>query len=127
MTLSRRAMLLHAFAGFAAFLCGRVPGAHAASPAAGQARIIRIEAKRFAYTPNEITVRQGEQVMLELTAIDFVHGFNLPDFKIRTDIRPGMPTRLPLRPTTAGRYTFLCDNFCGGGHESMNGTLIVEA
>lgn len=120
-------MLLHTLGGVAALLCNPTHIAYAASQAAAKTRIIRIEAKRFAYTPNEITIKQGEHVILELTALDFIHGFNLPDFKIRTDITPGIPVRLPLNPTEAGRFTFLCDNFCGDGHESMNGTLIVVA
>ncbi len=120
-------MLLRSYAGIAALLCGPSLRAYAASQISPKARIIRIEAKRFVYTPNEITVKQGEHVILELTALDFIHGFNLPDFKIRTDITPGIPVQLPLNPTEAGRYTFLCDNFCGDGHESMNGRLIVEA
>jgi heme/copper-type cytochrome/quinol oxidase subunit 2 len=23
-------------------------------------------------------------------------------------------------------YDFLCDNFCGSGHEEMNGTIVVS-
>ena len=28
-------------------------------------------------------------------------------------------------PDKAGTFIFLCDVFCGDGHEGMNGTLVV--
>lgn len=132
---SRRSMLLGACAGIGALAFGAAwknAGAVPAEAGAGAdkkgegARVIRIQAKKFEYTPNEIRVKKGEKIMLELTALDFVHGFNLPDFKIRADIPPGKATMLALNPTETGRFTFLCDNFCGDGHEEMNGILIVE-
>jgi cytochrome c oxidase subunit 2 len=130
---SRRSLLLGSLTGVGAILCGSVLSARAAAQAETQAgtqakpRVIKIEAKKFVYTPNEITIKKGEQVILELTALDFVHGFSLPDFHTRADIPPGKVTTVMLNPTEAGRFTFLCDNFCGNGHEEMNGTIIVEA
>jgi len=125
MSASRRHFLLSA----GAMLCGTSLIAAAADKkkARAKARIIRIEAKKFIYTPNEITIRQGESVILELTALDFVHGFNIPDLHIRTDIVPGKVTRLPLQFPEAGQVSFLCDNFCGSGHEEMAGNFTVTA
>ncbi|MEG1051069.1 MAG: cytochrome c oxidase subunit II, partial [Janthinobacterium sp.] len=37
-------------------------------------RIIAIQAKKFVYTPNEITLKKDEPVVLAFTAIDFIHG-----------------------------------------------------
>lgn len=96
-----------------------------AQPAEG--RVIEIEARRFKFTPNEITVKRGEAVTLAFRSIDFVHGFSLPDFGVRADLVPGSIIKVPLQPMRAGRFGFLCDNFCGDGHEEMNGMLIVEA
>ena len=96
-----------------------------AQEAAG--RIIEIEASRFAFTPAEITARQGEVVTLALKAIDFAHGFFIPDLNVRTDLMPGRVVSLRLKVDRPGRYAFLCDNFCGDGHEQMNGLLVVQA
>ncbi|HXD51403.1 MAG TPA: cytochrome c oxidase subunit II, partial [Burkholderiales bacterium] len=38
---------------------------------------------------------------------------------------PGKTTRLRLVPDKTGTFVFLCDVFCGTGHEEMNGKLIV--
>ena len=88
-------------------------------------RVIKIQAKKFVYTPNRIMIKTGEAVVLEFTALDFMHGFNIPDWKIRADLIPGQVTRVPLKPESAGEFDFLCDNFCGTGHEEMNGKIIV--
>jgi cytochrome c oxidase subunit 2 len=44
---------------------------------------------------------------------------------VRTDIVPGKITRLPLTFPRAGKLGFLCDNFCGSGHEEMAGSFNV--
>ena len=90
-------------------------------------RLIKIEARKFRFAPNVIELKKGEAVVLELTALDFPHGFSLPDFKIRADLVMGKPVQVKLKPETAGQFGFLCDNFCGSGHEEMAGTIIVKA
>jgi cytochrome c oxidase subunit 2 len=64
--------------------------------------------------------------VLELTAADFPHGFSLPDFKVGADLIMDKPVRVTLKPGQAGQFGFLCDNFCGSGHEEMAGTLVVK-
>jgi len=89
-------------------------------------RVIEIEARRFRYTPNEIVVKRGEVVTLALRALDFAHGFNLPDLNLRADLVPGQVVSVRIQPMQSGRFAFLCDNFCGEHHEEMSGSLIVE-
>ncbi|HEV8109982.1 MAG TPA: cupredoxin domain-containing protein [Burkholderiales bacterium] len=97
----------------------------AAQPAQPKEKVIRIEAKRFDYTPGELTLKKGEPVILELTSLDVLMGFNLPDLNLRADIVPGKVTRVRFVPEKAGSFTFLCDIFCGSKHEEMNGRLTV--
>jgi cytochrome c oxidase subunit 2 len=86
---------------------------------------IKITAKRFEYSPNEITLKKGVPVVLELTSLDRLHGFNCPGLKIRSDIPPGKVTRLRFTPDKVGEFPFHCDVFCGSGHEHMTGKFIV--
>jgi cytochrome c oxidase subunit 2 len=88
-------------------------------------RVIKVVAKKFEFVPGEIHVKKGETITLQFTAPEVPMGFNLPDFGVRTDIVPGKPATLQLTPAKAGSFTFLCDVFCGSGHEDMNGMLIV--
>ena len=87
--------------------------------------VIRITAKKFEYEPNQITLKKGEPVTLELVSLDRVHGFNLPELGIRADIIPGQSMKVHLLPQTTGSLTFRCDIFCGSGHEDMAGQIIV--
>jgi cytochrome c oxidase subunit II len=100
--------------------------AAALAPAKPKERVIKVIAKKFVYVPNEIRVKQGEAVVLQFTAPEVPMGFSLPDFSMRADIVPGKVTTLRLTPDKAGSFDFLCDVFCGKGHEEMSGTLIVS-
>ena len=90
-------------------------------------RVIRIQAKRFSYTPGELTLKKGEPVVLELTSADVLMGFNLPDFNVRADVVPDKVTRVSFTPDKTGTFIFLCDIFCGDKHEEMHGQLTVVA
>jgi cytochrome c oxidase subunit 2 len=97
----------------------------AAQSAVPKERTIKITTKRFDYSPAEVTVKKGVPVVLEFTSKDVMMGFNLPDFGVRADIVPGTLTRVRLVPDKTGTFIFLCDIFCGIGHEEMNGKLTV--
>ena len=89
-------------------------------------RVIEITAKRFGFTPNQITLKKGETVKLRLTSEDVTHGFFLRPLKIDEEIVPGKTTELTLRPETAGTFTTICDHFCGVNHGNMKMTIVVE-
>ncbi len=88
-------------------------------------RVIKIVAKKFDYTPNEIKLKKGVPVILEFTTLDVFMGFKVPDLGVRADIIPGKVSRLRLVPDKVGTFPFVCDVFCGSGHEDMTGTIIV--
>lgn len=89
-------------------------------------RVVKIVAQRFTFTPKEIILKKGENVRLEFTSLDFVHGFNVPGLNIRADLPPGKITVIHLNPQKADTFDFICDNFCGAGHEDMEGRIIVK-
>jgi cytochrome c oxidase subunit II len=88
-------------------------------------RVIEITAKRFAFSPNQITIKKGETVKLRLTSEDVTHGFFMRALKIDEDVQPGTPTEVTLTPQTAGTFTTICDHFCGANHGNMNMTITV--
>jgi len=95
--------------------------------AAAEEPVIRVVARRFVYRPSVLRLKRGVPVVLEFTSADVVMGFNAPDFNVRTDIIPGQVSRLRFTPDKLGRFTFLCDVFCGDGHEGMTGEIHVAA
>ena len=122
MRLHRR-LLLHAGAAVGLLaVVGRI-----AVQAQPKPRIIRITARKFTYEPAELTLKLNEAVVFQLTTQDVVMGFSVPDFATRATIIPGQMTEVPMTPTKIGEFTFLCDVFCGSGHEDMEGTLRVVA
>jgi cytochrome c oxidase subunit 2 len=99
----------------------------ARSSAEGSARVIPVVARKFVFVPNEIVVKEGESVVLEFTAPEIAMGFYAPDLGLRALVVPGLVARVPFRADRAGRFDFLCDVFCGDGHEGMSGHLVVQA
>ena len=121
-TANRRHVLQGALAA-----AGAVALRAAFAEAEGEPRVIELTARRFAYEPNEIALTAGERVVVAIRALDFMHGMNLPDLGIRLDLVPGRVTRLDLHPKAPGVIDFLCDNFCGDGHEQMHGRFVITA
>lgn len=89
------------------------------------ANVIQMTARRFEFSPSEITVKKGQPVVLEIKSEDVKHGFSLPDFNVDAAIKPGEVTKVQFIPDKAGQFTFVCDVFCGDGHEDMQGTIKV--
>jgi cytochrome c oxidase subunit II len=104
---------------------GSIASYVAAQAAAPGERVIKISAKRFDYTPGHLTLKKGEPVIFELSTRDVLMGLNLPDFNLRADIIPDKVTRVRFVPDKTGTFTFLCDIFCGTGHEQMQGSITV--
>jgi cytochrome c oxidase subunit 2 len=102
-----------------------VYAAQAQSSSAPAQQVIHLTAKKFEYSPNEITVKKGRPVVIEIVSLDRKHGFTIPDLKVRSDVKPGAENAVRFTPDRAGTFNFHCDLFCGSGHEGMTGTLIV--
>ncbi len=90
-----------------------------------EAKIIKISAKRFEFSPKNITLKKGVPVVLYLTSEDRSHGFTIPAMNVRADIAPGKVTELKVTPQKAGELDFYCDVFCGTGHDDMSGKILV--
>lgn len=93
---------------------------------AAQASHVELTARRFAFSVRELHLKKGVPAVIDVTALDFPHGFNIPELGVRADLVPGKVVQVRFTPQKAGRFLFLCDNFCGSGHEEMNGVVIVD-
>ena len=114
--------------GAAAVFAAPLAAAFAVSVAADDANetIVKVVARRFHYEPSEISLKAAQTTVLEITSLDFVHGFKIPDLNLRADLPPGRVTKVRVKFDKPGDYTFLCDNFCGDGHEEMSGKFVVR-
>ena len=91
-----------------------------------QPRVIAIHAKRFSFTPAEITLVKGQTVTLSLTAEDTTHGLSIPDLGVSTTIPKGKVTNVVVTPQQVGVFAGRCSNFCGVGHGSMTFSVLVK-
>jgi cytochrome c oxidase subunit II len=89
-------------------------------------RIIEVHAKRFGFTPNLVTVKKGEAVKIHLVSDDVTHGFFSRPLKIDGTAGPGSPADIDFAPSQPGKYTIICDHFCGAGHGNMGMSIVVE-
>jgi cytochrome c oxidase subunit 2 len=87
-------------------------------------KVIEITAKKFEFTPSEITLKKGEPVILRLTSSDRVHGFMSKPLKIDTDIPSDTTKDVSVTPDT-GDFTVICDHYCGTGHGNMKMKVTV--
>jgi cytochrome c oxidase subunit 2 len=96
-----------------------------ASATPSSEKVIKVVSRRFVFEPAEITLKKGVPVVIEITTEDVVMGFSAPDLKQRADVLPKQVARVRFTPDKTGTYPFLCDIFCGSGHENMNGVIKV--
>jgi cytochrome c oxidase subunit 2 len=86
---------------------------------------IEIIAKRFEFSPNEITVKKGDPVELIVTSQDVDHGLKITELGVNLKISKGKPSEATFTPTEAGDFTGQCTSFCGPGHGGMKMTIHV--
>jgi cytochrome c oxidase subunit 2 len=88
--------------------------------------VVEITAKRFAFSPDKITLKRGQTVKLRLHSEDVTHGFFLRPLKLDEEIPAGQTDEVVVTPQVAGTFMPICDHFCGANHGNMNMTIVVE-
>ena len=76
---------------------------------------------------NELHVPLGHPVKLILTSQDVIHSFYVPDFRVKVDVLPNRYVHAWFESTKPGMYRLYCSEYCGTGHASMNGVVVVQA
>jgi cytochrome c oxidase subunit 2 len=95
-------------------------------PLVGDDSEIRVTARKYEFSPNEIKVKRGDHIRLVITALDRDHGFKLEAFHIDQKLSKGEPVTVEFTADQTGTFPFECSHFCGLGHQKMKGQLRVE-
>jgi cytochrome c oxidase subunit 2 len=74
---------------------------------------------------SQLVLPANREVDLTLHAQDVIHGFSVPQLRLKQDATPGMTTHIHFTPETPGDYAILCTQVCGLGHYRMQATLRV--
>jgi cytochrome c oxidase subunit II len=104
---------------------------------------INVTAQQFEWTfdypqPNgkvvsskTLVVPDGRQLDLHLTALDVVHSFWVPEWRIKRDLVPAGPggndvdNTVVVTPDRVGTYNVVCTELCGFGHATMRALVKV--
>ena len=85
---------------------------------------IYLLALTYQWTPI-LKLQEGVEYTLHISALDVNHGFNLNPLNVNFQIVPGYDYGLRVTPTAAGDFRIICNEFCGIGHHTMVGRIIV--
>ncbi len=89
---------------------------------------VYVRAWRFQFTPgsNEaIRVPAGSTVTFHVTSTDVIHGFQIVGTNVNTMAVPGQVATVTVEFDEPGEYGIVCNEYCGGGHHGMEGTIVV--
>lgn len=85
-----------------------------------------IVARMWGFEPNEIYVPVGSEVDIYLTSLDVVHGFHIEKKAVNMMAVPGAIIKKTVRFDKPGIYKIVCHEYCGTGHQNMQGEIIVN-
>jgi cytochrome c oxidase subunit II len=77
-------------------------------------------------TAGELHIPVGKRVKLQMKAVDVLHAFWLPQFRLKQDVMPGLDSELQFVATKTGTFPVYCAELCGSYHGSMRTQTIVE-
>jgi cytochrome c oxidase subunit 2 len=78
-------------------------------------------------TSTELHVPVDRQVEFSMTAIDVIHSFWVPEWRVKKDLVPGLTTHVVATPDREGDYSLVCTELCGIGHSTMRAPVVVES
>ncbi len=79
-----------------------------------------------AYSQGELHVPLDRQVQFKMHALDVIHSFWVPEWRIKKDNVPGITTTATVTPDKLGTYQLICTELCGFGHATMRAKVVVE-
>ncbi len=78
-------------------------------------------------TTNELHLPVGKPIVFDVTAVDVIHSFWVPEMHGKIDAIPGKLTHIWWTPDHEGTFRGVCAELCGAGHATMLFTVTAEA
>lgn len=70
-------------------------------------------------TTNDLHLPVGQPVVFDVTSVDVIHAFWVPDLWGQIDANPGRINHISFTARQAGEYRGVCAMLCGAGHSTM--------
>jgi cytochrome c oxidase subunit 2 len=74
---------------------------------------------------NKLVVPLNKPVKLLMTSEDVLHSFFVPNFRVKSDVVPGMYTTVWFQAKVPGEHQIFCTEYCGATHAGMLGKVEV--
>jgi cytochrome c oxidase subunit II len=96
---------------------------------------VEVTGQQFAWTfkyqaqnfrAGELHMVKDRPYHFKLKAVDVLHSFWVPQFRMKKDAVPGLTTDVRVTPTRYGKFTLACTELCGLGHPTMRAPVVVE-
>ena len=72
-----------------------------------------------------LILQKDESYNIHVSSKDVMHGLSLQPANMNFQVYPGYDYVLRFKPTEAGEYKVICNEFCGIGHHTMIGKIVV--
>jgi cytochrome c oxidase subunit 2 len=86
---------------------------------------VTMVAARYGFFPPVIEVPVDTQVKFRIASADVLHGVHVPYTNAASMIVPGYVSEFTTTFPKTGKFSFLCNEYCGLGHDSMWSRLNV--
>jgi len=77
--------------------------------------------------PDEMHVPVNTPITVYVTSRDVIHGFWVPEVRLKADMVPGIINTIRFTPTRIGTYPIICTSFCGALHGKMAAKLVIDS
>jgi len=88
---------------------------------------VTMVAARYGFYPPRIEVPVNTPVTFRIASADVLHGVHVPNTNMTTMIVPGYVSEVTTSFPRSGEYSFLCNEYCGLGHDAMWSRLVVTS
>jgi cytochrome c oxidase subunit 2 len=85
-----------------------------------------VVAQAWTFRPNELHVPVGAEITFIATSTDVIHGFNVERTRLNMMLIPGQISKNTYTFSEPGERLLICHEYCGLGHHTMAGKIIVE-
>ena len=79
----------------------------------------------YGVSSTDLYLPVSTQIDLQMTSVDVIHSFWVPEFRVKQDIIPGRTVDLRITPILIGQYQVRCSELCGLRHAYMEGVVDV--
>ncbi|NNC94040.1 MAG: cytochrome C oxidase subunit II [Chitinophagales bacterium] len=87
---------------------------------------LKYVAKMWVFDPPIVEVPVGSEVDIYLASQDVVHGFQIKGKNVNLMAVPGAINLTSVKFDRKGTYYVICHEYCGVGHQNMQGEIIVK-